>query len=301
MTGSVKSLAVAGAAAIAIVGTAGVVNAQSMGDVLIGEGTFPESITATPDGGFISGSLASPNVYRYSPGDESASVWATIGGTSLGVFAAGDTAYVCQINPATFGEGTLLTFDLASGDQTGSYPFPNSGLCNDIAVGPDGTVFVTDTGSFSGRGGGVFALVDGELVSVFESEDVAGADGLAFIGDTLYVNDVNTGAIWAVELDGATMTGMTQLELSRELMSPDGMRAAADGSGMYVAENSAGRVSFVTADGTVETVGEGEWESVTGVAEVGDTIYVIDTKFSMLGDPEATPGPFYAIAITGGM
>jgi sugar lactone lactonase YvrE len=304
MTGRVKGVALVAASAIAIAGAAGIAGAQNTGDILIGEGVFPESITSTPDGGFMTGSLASPNIYRYSPGDDSASVWATVAGTTLGVFAAGDTAYACQINPATFGDGTLVTFDLATGEQTGAYAFPDAGLCNDIAVSPDGVVFVTDTGAFSGNPGGVYALVDGALVDVFHSADVAGADGLAFLGDTLYVNDVNAGAIWAIELDGTTMTSMTQLTLSRELSGPDGMRAAADGSGLYVAENAAGRVSFVTVDGdnaTVDTVGEGPWESSTAVAEIGDTIYVIDTKFSMLGDPEAQPGPFYAIAVNGGM
>lgn len=301
MTGKMKGAALAAVSMIAIAGVAGGAAAQMTGDILIGEGVFPESIASTPDGGFITGSVASPNIYRYSPGDESAAVWATVAGTTLGVFAAGDTAYACQINPMTFGDGTLLTFDLATGEQTGAYPFPNAGLCNDIAVGPDGTVYATDTGAFAGRGGGVFALVDGELVSVFESEDIAGADGLAFLGDTLYVNDVNTGAIWAIELDGTTAASMTQLTLSRELAGPDGMRAAADGSGLYVAENAAGRVSFVAPDGTVETIGEGEWESATAIAEIDGTIYVIDTKFSMMGNPDADPGPFYAIAVNGGM
>ncbi len=304
MTGRLRGVAFAAASAVAIAGAAGLATAQGPGDILIGEGVFPESIASTPDGGFLTGSVASPNIYRYSPGDDSASVWATVAGTTLGVFAAGDTAYACQINPATFSDGTLLTFDLATGEQTGAYAFPDAGLCNDIAVSPDGVVFVTDTGAFSGNPGGIYALVNGELVDVVHSPDIAGADGLAFLGDTLYINDVSTGALWALELDGTTMTSMTQLTLSRELNGPDGMRAAADGSGLYVAENAAGRVSFVTIDGdnaTVETVGEGPWELSTAVAEIGGTIYVIDTKFGMLGDPDAQPGPFYAIAVNGGM
>jgi sugar lactone lactonase YvrE len=296
-----------GAVATAVLFFAGVTGAQEPGDVLIGEGAFPESIAATPDGGFLAGSVASPNIFRYAPGGEAASVWATVDGVSLGVFATADTAFACVIAP-NFGDGRLVTFDLATAELTGTYPLPGGGLCNDIAVGPDGTVFVTDTGAFSGRPGSVLALVptgeDGALAlqPVLSSMSIGGADGLAFVGDTLYVNDVTTGQLFALELDGTTLVSLTTLTLSRALAGPDGMRTTADGTGLWVAENAAGRVSHVTIDGanaTVDTVAEGGWISATAVAEVGGVLYVIDTNFPALGQPNA--GAFYAHAVNPGM
>jgi sugar lactone lactonase YvrE len=131
---------------------------------------------------------------------------------------------------------------------------------------------------------------------------IGGADGLAFVGGTLYVNDVTTGSLFALELDGTTLISFTTLTLSRELAGPDGMRSTADGTGLWVAENAAGRVSRVTIDGanaTVETVAEGGWTSATAVAEVGGVLYVVDTNFPALGQPNT--GAFYAHAVNPGM
>ncbi len=306
-TAKVKTLAISGVAAASVLGMATAANAQD-GDILIGEGAFPESIAALPNGGFITGSVVSPNLYAWAPGDESASVWATTDGVTLGVFATEDTVYACVGDPGFSGNGRLVTFDLASAEQSGVYPLPSAGLCNDIAVSPDGTAFVTDTGGFAGMPGAVFALVpvDEEgnlgLQTVVASSAIGGADGLAFLGDRLIVNDVMTGALFAIDLDGATMTDFEFLDVSRALEGPDGMRTAVDGSGIYVAENAAGRVSFITIDGdsaTVETVGEGDWMSATSVAEFNDGIYVIDTMFGMMGGDEVPT--FYAHRVEGGM
>ncbi len=89
---------------------------------------------------------------------------------------------------------TLLTYDLASAAQTGSYPLPGGRLCNDIAVAADGTAYITDT-SDTGR---VLALAPGgtELTVVIADTAIAGIDGIAYIGDVLYANDVMTGAIY---------------------------------------------------------------------------------------------------------
>ena len=305
LNGSIRAAAAGGAAVAALLIAAGTI-AQESGDVLIGDNTFPESIASTPDGGFIAGSVAGPNIYRYAPGDDAASVWATVDGMTLGVFAAGDTAYAC-VNAPTFGDGRLVTFDLGTAEQTGAYPLPGGGLCNDIAVGPDGTAFVTDTGAFSGRPGGVFALVPTDeegtlgLRAVLTSTAIGGADGLAFVGNTLYVNDVATGALYALELNGTSLVSFSILSLSRELAGPDGMRTTADGAGMWVAENAVGRISLITVDGgnaTVETIAEGGWTSATSVAEVGDTLYVVDTNFPALGEEV---GAFYAHAVSLGM
>ena len=306
LSGSVTKIAGGGGAAVAALLISVATGAQESDDVLIGDNAFPESIAATPDGGFLTGSVASPNIYRYAPGDDAASVWAMVEGITLGVFAAGDAAYAC-VNAPTFGDGVLVSFDLATAEQTGAYPLPGGGLCNDIAVGPGGTVFVADTGAFAGRPGAVLALVPtGEegtltLQNVLSSTSIGGADGLAFIGSTLYLNDVTNGNLFALELDGATLVSFSKLTLSRELAGPDGMRTDSDGTGLWVAENAAGRVSHITFDGNVanvETVAEGDWTSATSVAEVGGKLYVVDANFPALGEDV---GAFYAHAIDLGM
>jgi len=311
LNGFIGKTAVIGSTAAALALMTAMAGAQDAGDITIGTGVHPESITGTPDGGFIAASAATNNLYRWAPGDDAASVWATIdeGSIALGTFVAAGTVYACQISQS-FGDGTLITFDLDSAERTGAYPLPGGGLCNDIAAGPDGTIFITDTGAFAGNPGRVLALVpvneEGDLgfQTVFASSAIGGADGLAFVGDTLYVNDVISGALFALELSGTTLVDFEFLSLSRDLSSPDGMRTTADGTGMWVVENDVGRVAKITVDGdtaTIDTVGEGDWVSTTSIVEIDGTLYVVDTNFPGRGTDEGAAQVFFAHAVNAGM
>jgi len=311
LNGFIGKTAVIGSTAAALALMTAMAGAQDAGDITIGTGVHPESITGTPDGGFIAASAATNNLYRWAPGDDAASVWATIdeGSIALGTFVAAGTVYACQISQS-FGDGTLITFDLDSAERTGAYPLPGGGLCNDIAAGPDGTIFITDTGAFAGNPGRVLALVpvneEGDLgfQTVFASSAIGGADGLAFVGDTLYVNDVISGALFALELSGTTLVDFEFLSLSRDLSSPDGMRTTADGTGMWVVENDVGRVAQITVDGdtaTIDTVGEGDWVSTTSIVEIDGTLYVVDTNFPGRGTDEGAAQVFFAHAVNAGM
>ena len=313
-----KLTAIGGMAGAAIL-VAAVAGAQDAGDILIGDGVriHPESIASTSDGGLLIGSVAGPNVFRWSPGDETAELWVTIddvfeGGIVLGVFAHGDTAWVCADGPFGSGLGALVSYDLASGDMTASYPLPDSGngggICNDIAVSSDGTVFVTET---NGSGGGyVYALTTNEdgatgFTIIVGGASMSGVDGIAFIGETLYVNDVSADRLYRLELDGTTLVSFDTLQLSQPIDGPDGMRTTEDGTAMLMAENANGRLSMVTIDGdtaNVTTIAEG-FGQVTAVAQLGDTAYVVEAEFGPLFNPDAPdPGLFYAKAVPlGGM
>ncbi|MCW5696921.1 MAG: hypothetical protein KIS96_09345 [Bauldia sp.] len=142
------------------------------------------------------------------------------------------------------------------------------------------------------------------LVEDLADTAIGGVDGLAFLDGVLYVNNVQTGDLYRIEMADGAVSGYTTLTLDRALEGPDGMRTAADGSGLYVAENAAGRVSKITIDGdsgSVETVGQGNWISATAIAEVGGQLYVIDTQFPSMGAEGAADIPFNAMAVAGGM
>ncbi len=279
----IRTAIAGGAGALALL-MAGSANAE-MNAIPIAPGAQAESIAATPDGGLIIGTTGG-TVYTVEPGGTEATEFVTgLEGFTLGVFVHDGIAYVCN-------GATLRTFDFETAEPGPAYDFPNAtGICNDIAVSPDGTIFVTET-AFGGAGG-VRALVEGEdgmgfVTVVAGIGGLGGSDGLAFIGDALYVNSVTANLLYRLDLDGTNLTGLTTLETSQAMDGPDGMRVTADGTALYQAENGALTATLVTIDGdtaNIEVLGEG-FPAATAVAVVGDTLYVVGAIFGN-ADPEA--------------
>src|SRR6202044_2038517 len=133
---------------------------------------------------------------------------------------------------------------LKTGAAKDSYVLPGDRtLCNDIAVGSDGTAYVTDT--FAGA---VDMLKPGAKALDVAAKDplLAGADGLAF-GDkaTLYVNSFTTNKFVRLDIGpNGKATKVVELKTSRPLGRPDGMRTIGKDR-LLMAEN-AGVMSIVT-------------------------------------------------------
>jgi hypothetical protein len=105
----------------------------------------------------------------------------------------------------------------------------------------------------------------------------------------------------ATKPDG-TAGAATQLELSRPIDGPDGMRALPDGR-IVLAENRGGKVDVVRVaenKAQIETIKDSFKQSMTAVTVVGDTVWATETKFAYLNDPafkDKDPDPFSAVAI----
>ena len=271
---------------------------------------FPESITSTADGTLIVGSLGHGNVLRIAPGKTTAEEWIKpgTGGLNgvLGVFAdeKNKLLWVCSNNLENKGEATaVMAFDLKSGAPKGTYRLPGDGpLCNDIAVGTDGTAYVADT-----RQGSILMLKRGAKDLEVAAKDplLAGADGLAF-GDktTLYVNSVTAGKLLRLDLgpDGKS-TKITDLKLPRPLDRPDGMRAIGTHR-LLLAENS-GKMSLVTFAGpenqnvVIGTLKEG-LEATPGVTATRGMAWIIEGKLNYRNDAalkDKDPGTFRMVAV----
>ena len=106
--------------------------------------------------------MAKGTIYRAGPGASQAEPWILASATGLsnvlGVLAHDETntLWVCQNNTGgrggtpVVGQTALRSFDLKTGAARATYPFPsNGGVCNDIAVAADGTVYATE--SFANR------------------------------------------------------------------------------------------------------------------------------------------------------
>lgn len=290
---------------------AGACAGQSVTEITLpGTRVFPESITSTSDGTLIVGSLGHGNVLRIAPGKTTADEWIKpgTGGLNgvLGVYAdeKGKTLWVCSNNLEGKGEATaVMSFDLKTGAPKGTYRLPGEGpLCNDVAVGSDGTAYVADT-----RLASLLMLKPGAKALEVAAKDplLAGADGLAF-GDktTLYVNSVTAGKLLRVDLgpDGKSKK-ITDLNLSRTLDRPDGMRAIGTHR-LLVAENS-GKMDIVTFEGRdmqnarITTLKEG-LESTPGVTATRGMAWIVEGKLNYRNDAafkDKDPGTFKMFAV----
>lgn len=284
------------------------------GDIRIADTrVYPESVTSTADGTVYAGSLKG-NVYRAAPDSETAEAWIRASEangilTVFGVLAdeARGTLWLCSVpNPfgaeRSAGITSLKAFDLETGELEASHAFPPpvSALCNDIAVGPDGTAYATDTNE-----GRIFALAPGaDALTLLANDDaLVGVDGIAFDADgTLYVNNVRSNEMLRVERDAeGDVTGLTSLELSHELGGPDGLRHI-DGNRFLQAEGMAGRVAIVTIDGDRAELDvlDDSFMSSPGATPVGDTAYVLESRIEYLTNPDLEgedPGEFVIHAV----
>jgi sugar lactone lactonase YvrE len=299
-----------GAAALILL-AASAYAATSIAEITLpGTRVFPESITSTPDGTLIVGSLGHGNVLRIAPGSTTAEEWIKpgTGGLNqvLGVYAddKGKTLWVCSNNLQNKGEATsAMAFDLKTGAVRGTYPLPGDGvLCNDIAVSSNGTTYVTDT-----RQGSVLMLPPGGKNLEIAAKDplLAGADGLAFGDKTiLYVNSVTAGKLLRLDLgpDGKSKS-VVELKLSRPLDRPDGMRAIGKNR-LLLAENS-GKMDIVTFEGdglqsaVVKTIKEG-LIMTPGVTATRGMAWIVEGKLPYQNDQaykDKDPGEFKMYAL----
>jgi sugar lactone lactonase YvrE len=276
---------------------------------------YPESMTATASGDLIIGSSGKGTIYRAKAGSAKAEIWIdpkTSGMSAvLGVFAddKGKTLYVCS---AALGAppdkadalSALRTFDLATGAAKAAYPMPGGGkaLCNDIAIGKDGAVYVSET-----LGGQVLVLKKGSsaLETWIKDPKLGFVDGIALGGDgAIYVNTVTTGHMYRIPIAAGGAPGeITELTPSVKLGGPDGLRSLG-GLRFLQAENQVGRVSIVTVSGTTATVTalkEGE-PGITSAAQVKGQVWAINAKMAYRRDPASKgkdPNPFLVEPIPG--
>lgn len=285
-----------------------------------GDRLFTESLTSSRDGAVYVGSYGidgygGRTIYRASPGRAVAEVWiAPPSETSpgyLGVLADDKThtLWACVL-PVRMAAGEpqttpsiLRAFDLTSGAIKASYPLPTpGGVCNDIAIAADGAVFVTDTENMEilRLGAGASAL------EVWSGNGAFGPkggilDGIAILGDRLFVNTLATNKLFAAAIlpDGAAGP-VSEIALSRPILAPDGMRSF--GQDLLLVESGGpGRLSRVTVSGNsgeVVTLSEGYPGGAVAVTVVGTNAYVLEAQFAAEETlPKMPTKPYKAVAV----
>ena len=195
---------------------------------------YPESITAAPDGTLYVSSPAVGGVWRIKPQTGTVEEWIKPGvfGTrsTLGVLvdSKANLLWVCSNDfsaigipgPSSVPGSFVKGFDLTSGEGKISATLPGKAtLCNDMVVGEDGSLFVTN--SLSPQ---ILRLKPGsnQLAVWLESpqfeqppQGAPGLDGIAFGGDgNLYVNTFASGNFFRVEVKDGTPGKITKLKPS---------------------------------------------------------------------------------------
>jgi sugar lactone lactonase YvrE len=290
------------------------VQAADRAEITFADGRiFPESVTSTKNGTLYFGSLGLDSVYRASPNASKAETWimpkASGLQTVLGVFAdePASTLWVCASasggrgGAPVVGETAMKAFGLKDASLKASYAFPGNGLCNDMAVAKDGTVYVTDT-----TGARVLRLKKGaSALDVWASDPMllGTADGVALLADgSVYVNSVGQGTLLRIPVKADGSAGpIVKLETSRPLTSPDGMRSV--GSKTMLLVEGAGRLDEVTINGDkaeIKVLKEG-LTGPTAVTLAGGIAYVAEARLNFRNDPklrDQDPGPFRAVGVS---
>ena len=256
----------------------------------------PENLTSSSDGTIFFGSTAKGTIYRALPGASQADVWIGAEAAGLtnvtGVLAdeKSNTLWVCANAPfgrgaaAATGQTALRAFDLKTGAAKGTYPFPDGGLSNDVAIAADGTAYVSDT-----TGGRVLRLKpSAQALDVWVTDPaLRGIDGLGLLGDgALYVNNFFNGKLQRITVNRDSTAGpIVEIQTSLPFSRPDGLRTS--GPKTLLQTEGSGRLTEITINGDrgeVRVIKEG-LNSAAGVTQIGATAIVLVERSKALVVP----------------
>jgi sugar lactone lactonase YvrE len=271
---------------------------------LPGDRAFPESITATSEGMLYVGSLGAGGIYRVKPHTYKAESWIKPGafGTRsiLGVLVdeKSNTLWACSNNLSEVGvsvagsdtKATLKGFDLKTGAGKQSAELPGEHtFCNDIAIGQDGSVYVTNTAApqilrLPPGGRQLEVWITDPLLAV--PAGAVGLDGIAFGTDgNLYVDTYTPGKVFRIDVEGGKAGTVSSINLSRVLVQADAIRPLREHEFLIV--EGGGRLDRMVIDGDsarIDTLKDG-LVVPTGATIAGRSIWISEGQVGYIFDP----------------
>ena len=271
---------------------------------LPGDRVFPENITSTKDGTLYVGSLGSGGIIRIRRGAAKAELWIKPGAFgSRSIFGVlvderSSTLWACSNDMSSLGiviassetGSALKGFDLKTGQGRVSAKLPGDHtFCNDIAIGPDGSAFVTNTAAPE-----ILRLPPGKSqLEVWANDPLlappasgSGLDGIAFGSDgNVYVDTYTPGELFRVNVVDGKAGKVIKLKPSRPLTLSDAIRPL--GNNQFLIIEGAGRLDRMRIQGdsaVIETLKDG-YVVPTGVTVIGHTAWVSEGQLAYLFDP----------------
>ena len=266
--------------------------------VLPGEAVFPESVGTDEDtGDAYVGSLADGALYRLSSGDR-VELWSPPGEDGRSSVAGVKVDKLRRLWAAGGYDGTLWVYDLASRRLLAGLDIGGRPSCvNDIAFGPRGEAYVTDSLiSILFRSGGEPPSLE-PWVDLAE-QGVPWAEGLNLNGIVLAPDgrhlvacQTNLGRFWRIALENGEVQEVA-LD-GGPLEHSDGM--AISGSNLYVAVNARNMIAVIdlAADGSRDrittTLHSERFAFPTAVAVDDNRLLVVNSQLDKMGGSPRLP------------
>ncbi len=129
----------------------------------------------------------------------------------------------------------ILEIDIASAEILKAYPVPEAKRLNDLGLGEDGTVYVSDTG-----GNQIFMLKDGKLTKM--TENLESPNGILIHNGKMLVTNWNGKSLNLYDMD----SGQSQ-QIAEDIDGPDGIEALDNDN--YLVSGYQGVIYIVNANG----------------------------------------------------
>ncbi len=285
---------------------------------------FPEGSTVDTAGNFYVGSMDLGVIYKVAAGTTTATPFIAPDTTNdlvsvLGLYA--DTAtnrlWVCSSdagNAQRSGSApvALKSFNLTTGAFVDSWAWPAppasltpiagatvNGFCNDITIGPNGSVYATDSWyprvlRLTNGGAGPAVLTNWLVATTVFPQDQWHLNGIDIdpSGDALYVVENHPGHLYRVPIAGNGNAG-TPVEIitQRPLYGPDGLKllnpttlATAEGSGGMAVIDLTGNT------GRVQTISTG-FDGVATFSMWGGNAWLVENQGDHFWNPGGPNGP----------
>jgi len=114
----------------------------------------------------------------------------------------------------------LVMIDVASGQITARIPIEGASFLNDAALGPDGSILVSDSGTAS-----IHIIKDGIATLWLNDAQLGGVNGLQMDGNRLLVTTMSAGELLSINLETKAIT-----VIGTGMENADGIGILADGS-----------------------------------------------------------------------
>lgn len=157
--------------------------------------------------------------------------WVTGLNAPKGMGISGDWLYVTDIN-------RLVAIDMATGKIRKEWPVKDASFLNDIAIGPDGMIYFTDSNTST-----VYSLVDGAVTVVHADKALGGTNGIFVTGNTAMLAGYESGKVFALDLKTHQVSMVAD-----SIPGGDGIKPYGDG---WLVSNWNGEVYHIGSTGVV--------------------------------------------------